>query len=198
MNFSHLGTIEADIAPQFPSTDISNVKIMLCGEAPGATEVTEGIPFVGAAGKLLDKALHEAAITRAECYITNVFWKRPPANKVDWFFAKKGDTTTSRFGPFRNRWLLTNWENQLDRLAFEVQSIKPTLVVAMGATALWAFTGLEKITMFRGVVRPISGGIKGFNEINMLATFHPSYILRNQNAYSELVDDLKTAKGYAG
>jgi DNA polymerase len=203
MNFDHLGEIETDIAPQFPTTvELSDTKLVFCGEAPGATEVEEGIPFVGKAGQLLDEALREAGIERDACYVTNVFWKRPPMNKVDWFFAGKklaeaqGVACSERYPPFRANYLLSRWENQLDRLAFELTSIQPKLVVAVGATALWALTGLDKITMFRGVVRPIRGGVKGCTDLNMLATFHPSYVLRNQSAYKDLVDDLKVAKAF--
>ncbi len=63
--------------------------ILVVGEAPGAEEVKQNLPFVGRSGQLLDKALAEAGIIRAACFVANVFRLQPPGNKVDYFFASR-------------------------------------------------------------------------------------------------------------
>ena len=65
-----------------PPTGPCPARIMIVGEAPGADEVKAMQPFVGASGRELDKMLSEAGIIRADCFITNVCKRRPPANDI--------------------------------------------------------------------------------------------------------------------
>ena len=66
-----------------------DAKIMLVGEAPGATEDQTGRPFEGGAGELLNRMLERKGIMRSECFITNICHVRPPANDFNWFYRKQ-------------------------------------------------------------------------------------------------------------
>jgi DNA polymerase len=183
-----------DIAPYIPNNPI---KICLIGEAPGADEVKVKQPFVGKAGQLLTKALTEAGIDREKCYITNVFWTRPPNNEVGWFFssklfAKENDIELSHDYPALNgKYLKKIWEKELIRLSEELNTVNPEIIVTLGSTPLWALTGLDKITLKRGKTYIAEGCVKNCNHLKIFSTFHPSYILRNQSEYKTMVNDFK-------
>src|SRR6266850_5640969 len=81
-------------------------RIMLVGEAPGAQEEAEGIPFVGESGKELNRMLQEAGITRSECFVTNVCRVRPPGNDINHFIAKVKKDITKAHREHRGRWVL--------------------------------------------------------------------------------------------
>lgn len=154
------------------------IKIVLVGEAPGETEALEGRPFVGPAGRVLDKLLETAGINRAECLVTNVFTTRPPENNVGWFFAKakaKDAEVETGYPSFsKHGFLRKEWAGELARLKAELEEAKPNIVVALGATALWALAGEDKISKYRGTViaSTLVPGLK------VLPTFHPAYIMR--------------------
>jgi len=74
-----------------PYVPASRPKIAIVGEAAGMQEIQQGKPFVGASGQELTKMLRDAGINRHECYITNVFWTRPPGNKVEGYCGKKAE-----------------------------------------------------------------------------------------------------------
>jgi DNA polymerase len=148
---------------------------MLVGEQPGDREDREGRPFVGPAGRLLDQALEEAGIDRAAAYVTNVVkhfkWtargKRRIHAKPSW-----GEMVACR-----------PW------LDAEIQALRPRVIVCLGATAAQALIDRSfRVTQRRGelVESPLAP--------NVLATVHPSSILRSDNREAEFaafVDDLR-------
>jgi uracil-DNA glycosylase family 4 len=71
-----------------PPSGPTEARIMIVGEAPGAEEEARGTPFVGASGMELDRMLHEAKISRSECFVTNVARERPLGNDINQFIAK--------------------------------------------------------------------------------------------------------------
>lgn len=117
-------------------TGPSNAKIAIVGEAPGAHEDRSLKPFVGPAGGVLEQCLNAAGLIRSDVYLTNVVKVRPKNNKIEPFF--NGRTFTAEG---------LEWVQELRR---ELDALKPNIVVAAGATALAALTGLTKITMLRG------------------------------------------------
>jgi uracil-DNA glycosylase family protein len=138
-------------------------EVMLVGEQPGDYEDREGRPFVGPAGQLLDRALEEAGIDRRLAYVTNVVkhfkWqargKRRIHQKPNW-----AEMAACR-----------PW------LDAELQVVKPTVLVCLGATAAQALLGRDfRVTRQRGelVDSPLAP--------NVLATVHPSSILRADEA----------------
>jgi DNA polymerase len=132
---------------------------MLVGEQPGDKEDLEGEPFVGPAGRLLDKALEEAGIDRSEAYVTNVVkhfkWKPRGKRRLH---------QTPRVGEIE---ACKPW------LEAEVAAVRPEALLAMGATAGRALFGSKvKVTKDRG--RPIESPLAPVAAI----TIHPSAILR--------------------
>jgi uracil-DNA glycosylase family protein len=154
--------------------------LMLVGEQPGDKEDIAGKPFVGPAGQMLDRALEEAGIDRDKVYVTN-------AVKHFKFVLR---------GKFRLHQKPTTLEIKACRPWYEreLASIKPDLVVAMGATAAQSVFGkITPINKNRGRLIDLEDGIKA------LVTVHPSYLLRlpdedaKAREYERFVDDLKIA-----
>jgi len=153
---------------------------MLVGEQPGDKEDLAGKPFVGPAGQMLDRALEEAGIDRKKVYVTNAVkhFKFIPRGKI----RLHQKPTTPEIKACRQ------WYER------ELASIKPDLVVAMGATAAQSVFGkITPINKTRGHLIDLDDGIKA------LVTVHPSYLLRLPDAdakareYERFVDDLKIA-----
>lgn len=175
--------------------------LVIVGEAPGEEEAKQRLPFVGRAGKLLDKALIEAGINRVASHVTNVFWHRPPNNDISFFFmnrikAKKNNIEVCTDIPSSNSGLLLeDWRDEYNRLDFELFNRAPKIIVALGATPLWRLAGKTRISAERGIVQPATQ-LKEAKELQMIATWHPAYVLRNPSAYIELVADLATASKF--
>lgn len=159
--------------------------IMLVGEQPGDREDVEGRPFVGPAGRLLDKALAAAEIDRGGVYVTNAVkhFKWEPRGKRR-LHSKPNAVEIHAC----NHWL-----------ADEIRLVRPQLIVCLGATAAQAFLGRAfRLTQQRGAVLPAneaSGGAR------LMATYHPSALLRMMRdeaeyarAWDALVGDLVTAR----
>ena len=145
-----------------------NADLFFCGEAPGADEETQGIPFVGRAGQLLTKIIQAMGLAREKVYIGNIMNWRPEM-----------DT------PFGNR-PPTQEEMQfcLPYLIEQVQIVKPKAIIALGATAVNGLLGYDKSRK----MSEVRGTWKEFCGIPLMITFHPSYLLRNNtNAVKRLV-----------
>ncbi len=163
-------------------------KVVLVGEQPGDQEDKEGRPFVGPAGRLLDKALVAAGIDRESVYVTNA---------VKHFKFEERGTRRIHKTPSRTEvvacrpWLLT-----------EINAIQPEVVVLLGATAAKDLMGSDfRLTAHRGEVLrlPGPGGDRGLDldvDPRVVATVHPSSVLRGapedrESAFDALVDDLR-------
>ncbi len=128
--------------------------LMFVGEGPGADEDSQGIPFVGRAGQLLDRILEAAGIKREEVYITNVVKCRPPENRTP---AIEEIVVCQRF------------------LEAQIAIINPRVIVCLGNTPTKWFLGTtEGITKIRGQWFSWKG-------IDIMPMFHPSYLLRNES-----------------
>jgi DNA polymerase len=158
----------------------AHARAVLVGEQPGDKEDLAGKPFVGPAGQMLDRALEEAGIDRSKVYVTN-------AVKHFKFVAR---------GKIRLHQKPTTPEIRACRQWYEreLATIKPTLVVAMGATAAQSVFGkMTPINKNRGHLIDLEQGIQA------LVTVHPSYLLRLPDAqakareYERFVSDLKIA-----
>jgi DNA polymerase len=158
-------------------------QIVLVGEQPGDKEDLAGKPFVGPAGLMLDRALQQAGIDRGTVYITNAVkhFKFVPRGKIR--LHQKPNTPEIK--------ACRQWYER------ELASIKPDLVVAMGATAAQSVFGkITPINKNRGRLLDLGEGAKA------LVTVHPSYLLRQPDAeakareYARFVDDLKIAADF--
>ena len=157
-----------------------HAQVILVGEQPGDNEDRAGKPFVGPAGLMLDRALEEAGIDRRKTYVTNA---------VKHFkFVQRGKIRLHQKPNTSEIKACRQWYER------ELASIRPTLVVAMGATAAQSVFGkITPINKNRGRMIELDDGIKA------LVTVHPSYLLRLPDAdakareYRRFVDDLKMA-----
>lgn len=155
----------------------SDARIMLVGEQPGDQEDLAGRPFVGPAGKLLDRALAQAGIARSALYLTNA---------VKHFrFERRGKIRLHKSPGAQHIKTCNAW------LAREIQLLKPRVIVCLGATAASAVLKREvKLMQERGIWQPFAVGVQ------TLLTVHPSWVLRQvgesarETAYQGLVRDL--------
>lgn len=154
--------------------------ILLVGEAPGAEEVKQNRPFVGRSGQLLDRALIEAGITRAACFVANVFRMQPPDNKVDYFFASRraaaqsGQPLLAEYGAMSGKFCRAAFADELLALRAVIEAQQPRVILAVGRTPLWAMTGLNGISEQAGQRH----ACRFAPAIPVIVTYHPSYILR--------------------
>jgi len=130
-------------------------KIMLVGEAPGASEDQEGLPFVGRAGLLLDKMLAAINLDRNKVYISNIVNYRPPENR------RPTDEEIKRYLPF---------------IAKHIEIINPKILVLLGSTAMNALIGNDiVISKMRGKwIEKKFGSCK----TSVIITFHPAFLMR--------------------
>ncbi len=130
-------------------------KIMLIGEAPGANEDAEGLPFVGRAGILLDKMLAAINLDRKKVYISNIVNYRPPENR------KPTDEEIKRYLPFITK---------------HIEIINPKILVLLGSTAMNALIGKDVvISKMRGKwIEKKFGDCK----TSVIVTFHPAFLMR--------------------
>lgn len=147
-----------------PSADV-----MFIGEAPGADEDREGVPFVGRAGQLLTKMIEAIDFRREDVYIANVIKCRPPGNR---------DPEADEIGacqPFLMR---------------QIDVIRPKIICTLGRFAAQLLLGSsESMGRLRGRVYSFDGG--GQSGIKLIPTYHPSALLRNQKWKRPTWEDLK-------
>ena len=128
-------------------------ELMFVGEAPGRDEDMQGRPFVGRAGQLLTKIIQAMKFKREEVYITNIVKCRPPENRT----------------PHKQE-----IEMCQDYLREQIRMIKPKVIVTLGKVAADFFIE-SKLGM-----TALRGNFYEFNNIKVMPTFHPSYIIRNE------------------
>jgi DNA polymerase len=162
-----------------------NAPIVLIGEQPGDYEDVAGKPFVGPAGKIMDRALEEAGIDRKKVYVTNA------VKHFKW--EPRGKRRLHKKPNAREIAACRPW------LEAELKTVRPKLVVAMGATAAQTIFGPAfRVTRERGKVLSSKLAPK------VLATVHPSSLLRQpdeesrEREYKHFVADLRKAVNAAG
>lgn len=150
----------------------TNVKIMLIGEAPGADEDRIGRPFVGRCGKLLDKMLSAISVKREECFISNVLPWRPPGNRTP------TDDEIAICLPFLKR---------------QIELVNPDFILLLGGIALKSVMDCsDSISRTRG--KWLEYSTSQGKVIPVLATYHPSYLLRSSSQKSRVWADLLRLK----
>lgn len=169
-----------------PGEGPAQARIMMVGEQPGDQEDLQGRPFVGPAGRILDRAIHESGLDRATVFVTNAVkhFKFEPRGK-------------KRLHKRPNAYEIDRCHLWLDH---ERDLVKPDLIVALGATAARSLVGKAvTISGMRGKVFDLADGTQGF------VTIHPSWLLRireeaqKEAEYHRFVADLRLAgKAIAG
>ena len=145
-----------------PSADL-----MFVGEAPGADEDIQGIPFVGRAGQLLTKIIEAIELRREDVYIANVIKCRPPENR------NPDPDEVDTCEPF---------------LFQQIDAIKPKVIVALGTFAAKALLKTQdSISRLRGRVYDYRGA-------KLIATFHPAFLLRSPDRKRDVWEDMKKVR----
>jgi DNA polymerase len=145
--------------------------IMFVGEAPGADEDVQGVPFVGRAGQLLTKMIEAMGLSRDEVYIANVLKCRPPGNRDP----QPDEVETCE--PF---------------LFQQVATVQPKVVIALGAFAA------RTLLKTQDPISRLRGRIFDYRGAQLIPTFHPSFLLRSPGYKREAWEDLKKALGLLG
>jgi uracil-DNA glycosylase len=139
-----------------------SAKLMFIGEAPGNTEDLKGKPFVGAAGRILDRAMHKAGIERSKVFITNVVKCRPPNNRVP----EDDERTACR--PYLQR---------------QISLVSPKIICILGSTAYTSILGGKSITASRGKIIM-------HEDQRYFLTVHPAAAIYNRSLYGIFEADL--------
>ena len=143
-----------------------NADLMFIGEAPGADEDVQGIPFVGRAGQLLTKMIEAMGFARDEVYIANVIKCRPPENR------NPEPDEIEQCEPF---------------LFKQIDSIRPKVIVALGSFAA------KTLLKTQDSISRLRGRVYDYHGVQLIPTFHPSFLLRSPNQKKYAWDDLKKA-----
>ena len=143
-------------------------RLVFVGEAPGEEEDLQGRPFVGRAGKLLDRMIERIGLRREDVFICNVLKCRPPQNRDPEPLEKEACKAF---------------------LLEQLELIKPEIICTLGRHAYNTLLDVdERITRIRGRLTEYKG-------ITLLPTFHPSFLLRNEGAIKDAYADMERLKG---
>jgi DNA polymerase len=145
--------------------------IMFVGEAPGADEDAQGIPFVGRAGQLLTRMIEAMGLSRDEVYIANVLKCRPPSNR------DPQPDEVEQCEPF---------------LFKQIATVQPKVIIALGAFAA------RTLLKTQDPISRLRGRVFEYRGANLIPTFHPSFLLRSPGYKREAWEDLKKALGLLG
>jgi len=144
------------------------------GEAPGEKEDRAGVPFIGSSGSLLFSVLASYGITRSQCRVANVFWRRPPRNDIE--KAKKSDL----------------WDFYAEETKKDILQSKPKIILALGSEALNLLFPDSSISSLRGYILDYKG-------TPVIPTWHPAAVLRyDQYLLSFKMDIGKAVRFYQG
>jgi len=148
-----------------------DAQLMFVGEAPGADEDEQGVPFVGRAGQLLTKIIEAIELQREDVYIANVIKCRPPQNRNP----EPDEVETCE--PF---------------LFQQIDAIKPKVIVALGKF------GAQTLLRTLDPISRLRGRVYDFRGAKLIPTFHPAYLLRNPSAKREVWEDMKLVRRLLG
>jgi DNA polymerase len=144
-----------------------HAELMFVGEAPGADEDVQGVPFVGRAGQLLTKIIEAIGLTRDDVYIANVIKCRPPGNR------NPEPDEVEQCEPF---------------LVRQIDAIRPKVIVALGTFAAKALLKSDlSISKLRGQFYDYRGA-------KLLPTFHPAFLLRSPDRKRDVWEDMKKVR----
>jgi DNA polymerase len=139
-------------------------RLMFVGEAPGADEDRQGLPFVGKAGQLLTKMIEAMGLKRQDVFIANILKCRPPENRTP---------------------LPTEVVNCKGYLEKQIDWIKPQIICALGSVAA------QNLLNTTRSISSLRGSFHDYKGIKVVATFHPAYLLRNPDEKKKSWQDLK-------
>lgn len=140
-----------------------DAELMFVGEAPGADEDAQGLPFVGRAGQLLTKIIESIGMNRSDVFICNILKCRPPGNRNP-----EGDEIAA-------------CEQFLFR---QIEAVKPKIICALGTF------GAQTLLRTTEPIGRLRGRLLDYRGVKLIATFHPAYLLRNPNEKRKVWEDM--------
>lgn len=144
-----------------------SAELMFVGEAPGADEDVQGIPFVGRAGQLLTKIIEAIELTREDVYIANVIKCRPPENR------NPEPDEVEPCEPFLFR---------------QIDAIRPRVIVALGTFAA------KTLLKTQDPISRLRGRVYDYRGAKLIPTFHPAYLLRSPERKRDTWEDMKKVR----
>ena len=144
--------------------------IVFVGEAPGADEDKQGLPFIGRGGKLLDKWIEKMNINKEKYYIMNALKCRPPENRDP---------------------LPEEKANCRDFFVRQLQILNPKIICALGRHGFGNLIDFDLKTPFGKARNKVHYYSNNGKDIPVIATYHPAYILRNQKEEDKVISDLE-------
>jgi len=147
----------------------SNARLMFVGEAPGADEDAQGLPFVGRAGQLLTRIIEAIDMRREDVYICNILKCRPPENR------NPAPDEIAACQPFLHR---------------QIASVRPEVICALGTF------GAQTLLQTREPISRLRGRFIDYRGAKLMATFHPAYLLRNPNEKRKVWEDVQKIRDY--
>ncbi len=151
------------------STGNFNADLMFVGEAPGADEDEQGLPFVGRAGQLLTKIIEGIGLRREDVFIGNINRCRPPENRAP------APAESAMCKPFLFR---------------EIAVVRPKVIVVLGATAA------QNLLETKVPIGKLRGMFHDYRGTKVMPTFHPAYLLRDPHKKREVWEDMKMVRDY--
>ncbi len=139
-------------------------RLVFLGEAPGADEDRLGEPFVGRAGKLLDKIIEACTLRREDVYILNILKCRPPGNR------NPTETESANCDAF---------------LQAQIDILQPEFLCCLGSVAA------KNLLKTQAPIGKLRGKFHDWRQIKVLATYHPAYLLRNPSAKADVWSDMQ-------
>ncbi len=146
-----------------------NVELMFVGEAPGADEDEQGLPFVGRAGQLLTKIIEAMGMNRGDVFICNILKCRPPGNR----------------NPETDE--IAACEQFLFR---QIAVVRPKIICALGAY------GAQTLLKTSEAIGRLRGRLLDYRGLKLVATFHPAYLLRNPMEKRKVWEDMQLIRKY--
>ena len=147
----------------------SHAELMFVGEAPGADEDEQGLPFVGRAGQLLTKIIEAIALRREDVYICNILKCRPPGNR------NPESDEIAACEPF---------------LFHQIATVKPRVICALGTF------GAKTLLKTKEPISRLRGQFYEYLGTKLMPTFHPAYLLRNPNEKRKVWEDVQKIRDY--
>jgi DNA polymerase len=144
-------------------------RLMFVGEAPGADEDEQGLPFVGRAGQLLTRIIEAIDLRREDVYICNILKCRPPGNR------NPEPDEIAACQPFLFR---------------QIESVRPAVICALGTF------GAQTLLGTREPISRLRGRLIDFRGAKLMATFHPAYLLRNPAEKRKVWEDVQAIRDY--
>jgi uracil-DNA glycosylase family 4 len=146
-----------------------NAELMFVGEAPGADEDEQGLPFVGRAGQLLTRIIEAIEMQREQVYICNILKCRPPGNR------NPESDEIAACEPFLLR---------------QLAAVQPKVICALGTF------GAQVLLRTKEPISRLRGQFIEYRGIKLMATYHPAYLLRNPNEKRKVWEDVQKIRDY--